>query len=478
MQFNSFTYLLFFLPIVFASYQLFRLSIISKIILFVASCVFYGWEHPWYLIPMFFTAGLDYFASQRIDANTDERIRRRWLITSITLNLALMSFFKYIGWASESLMLISAYFGMTLLTSPIIVPLPPGVSFYTFESISYTVDVYRREFKPRRNLLDYLSFIVFFPHLVAGPIRRAKDLLPRLAEYRETVSVENASRALYYIVWGLFLKIVVADNCGSIVEAIEIRARQEHMLPTGFGLIYGYAFAFQIYGDFAAYSLIARGSALLFNIDVGHNFLTPYFSRNPSEFWSRWHISLSQWLRDYLYIPLGGNQHGRLLTLRNLMITMALGGLWHGAGIFFLFWGLWHGLLLVIYRLVPIDLKLEQWLGPRLGRLLAIVLFFHLVCFGWILFRSSPDVFPIIWDSITSLENFRWGQLRNQFRLLLIFIVPVLVTDYIGWRIGAEFPDAWSKYHLVVRVALILLPIYAIIMLGAREANEFIYFAF
>jgi alginate O-acetyltransferase complex protein AlgI len=478
MQFNSFLYILVFLPVMFASYQLFRLSVVSKVLLFVGSCVFYGWEHPWYLLPMFFTACLDYFVSQRIDATDDERQRRRLLVTSITINLALMGFFKYTGWVSESLMLASAYFGVSLMTAPIHVPLPPGVSFYTFESISYTVDVYRREFKPRRHLLDYLSFIVFFPHLVAGPIRRAKDLLPRLAEYRERVSAENATRALYYIVWGLFLKIVIADNCGGLVERLESTARQAGVLPSGAGLVFAYAFAFQIYGDFAAYSLIARGSARLFNIDVGHNFLTPYFARNPSDFWSRWHISLSQWLRDYLYIPLGGSQHGRWLTLRNLVITMALGGLWHGAGLLFLVWGLWHGLLLVVYRLFPIDTKLESLLGVRLGRIISTILFFHLVCFGWLFFRTTPDLLPIILESLISFRNGTFPQFWPLFRIAAILIVPVLITDFFGFLNRTEFPDVWLRLSLWAKLLLILAPIYAIIFFGAREANEFIYFAF
>jgi alginate O-acetyltransferase complex protein AlgI len=232
--------------------------------------------------------------------------------------------------------------------------------------------------------------------------------------------------------------------------------------------------------------LIARGSALLFNIDVRHNFLTPYFSQSPSEFWTRWHISLSQWLRDYLYVPLGGNRGGRLQTLRNLVITMALGGLWHGAGIFFLFWGLWHGLLLVIYRLVPIDEYLRRFLGRYVGSTVAVILFFHLVCFGWILFRATPSDFPIIWHSIMAIPHmthvdihpFPYTLLTYYGYLVFVFAAAVMVTDAIGYAIGAEFPDIWTRAAVPFQVIMVLAAVYGIIFFGARQSNAFIYFAF
>jgi alginate O-acetyltransferase complex protein AlgI len=474
MQFNSFEYLFLFLPIVVTLYSIFRTSIINKYIVFAASCIFYGWVHPWFLIPMFGSAFADYFIAQKIHDTKDERKRLWWLWTSIGFSLALMSFFKYTGWITQGLVSLGPILGFTIITAPIGVILPPGVSFYTFETISYTIDVYRRDFEPRRKLLDYLSFIVFFPHLVAGPIRRAKDLLPVLASYRPPITWATASQALFYVTWGIFLKVTIADNCGSLVEAITANIARDGKLRGGVGLLYAYAFAFQIYCDFSAYSLIARGSALLFGVDVQRNFLTPYFASNASDFWQRWHISLSTWLRDYLYVPLGGNQRGTLITLRNLLIVMVLGGLWHGAGIMFIFWGLWHGLLLVFYRLCPLDESLTRKFG-LFGKTLSIALFFHLVCFGWILFRSSVHDFPIIIESIVdmrhaSLNPFGWW--------LVGLAAPVLLADFAGYSRRCEFPDLWHSMPIPARAALLIGMFYGIVFFAARQANEFIYFAF
>ena len=316
------------------------------------------------------------------------------LVISVVANLGLLSVFKYTGWVSQSVADLVAGFGVAL--TPVALALPPAISFYTFQSMSYTIDIYRREFKPYRNVIDYLSFVAFFPHLVAGPIMRARDLLPQLARVRNLPSAAVVSSALFMILFGLFQKTVLADNAGSIVDLVTRKIVPGATLDPGLGLVFGYAFAFQIYCDFAAYSTIARGVARLFGVELMRNFLTPYFSASPSEFWSRWHISLSTWLRDYLYIPLGGNRHGRLLTIRNLMLTMFLGGLWHGAGILFILWGVYHGLLLVIYRFLPIDQILIRHLG-RFGKLVSIVLFFHLVCLGWIFFRATPEqLWPIL----------------------------------------------------------------------------------
>jgi D-alanyl-lipoteichoic acid acyltransferase DltB (MBOAT superfamily) len=494
MQFNSFEYLFFFLPLVVGLYSAFRTSVINKYIIFVASCLFYGWVHPWFLVPMFASAFMDYFIAQRIADSTDQRKRKLLLWTSIVFSLALMSFFKYTEWITQWLVGLAPILGFTIVSAPIHLILPPGVSFYTFETISYTVDVYRGEFKPRRKLLDYLSFIVFFPHLVAGPIRRAKELLPALASIRKPIRWEVASQALFYILWGIFLKTVFADNFGAIVENITGEIARNGKLDSGIGLIFAYSFAFQIYCDFSAYSLIARGSALLFGIDVQRNFLTPYFSSNPSEFWRRWNISLSTWLRDYLYIPLGGNERGLAITLRNLLIVMVLGGLWHGAGIFFILWGLWHGLLLILYRVCPLD----DWLSQRLGiagKALSIFLFFHLVCFGWILFRSSPHDFPVIMKSIAGVRltyflpwannwmfglsgptsNFGWWLGGWWF---FVFSTPIFLADLAGYLRRCEFPDLWHSIPLAGQVALLVGIFYGIVFMAARQASEFIYFAF
>ena len=549
MQFQSYPFIFVFLPLVFCLYSLTRISVLSKWVIVISSLIFYGWQQPWFVIPMLATGLVDYFVAQLIADSYTARRRVVLLMTSLVFNLSLMSFFKYTGWITSSLVALGTVTGFSLIATPLHVPLPPGVSFYTFESISYTVDVYKKEFKPRRQLLDYLAFLVFFPHLVAGPIRRASQLLPVLSSYRPAVTLEAASRALFMILFGLFLKLVLADNFGALVEqTLKFIDPSTHLMPAGLGFVFAYAFCFQIYCDFAAYSNIARGTARLFNVELSNNFLTPYFSASPSEFWTRWHISLSTWLRDYLYIPLGGNRGSRLQTFRNLMITMFLAGLWHGAGIFFIVWGVYHGLLLIAYRFLPIDEALHRRLGA-FGKFLSIVLFFNLVCIGWIFFRASPEQFLPIWGSIVmapvqyaknlanwwpyisgalnfpttlhtyapylgeawqshqglwttirSIADALWErhvlaffhvvpralfasmQLNNAFTLfgweLVVLALPVILTDFIGYRRKCEFPETFASLRWPVRVVLIVLLIYGIELFGRREGNAFIYFAF
>lgn len=396
--------------------------------------------------------------------------------------------------------------------SPLIVPLPPGVSFYTFQTMSYTIDIYKRQFAPGKSFPNYLSFVTFFPQLVAGPIERAKDLLPQLSTVRKLVSPQVAASALFLILFGLFQKVALADNFGNLVDLVLRHFNASpNALPAGYGLIFTYAFAFQIYCDFAAYSTIARGTARLFSIELSRNFLTPYFATNPSEFWERWHITLSRWLRDYLYIPLGGNKGGGLLTARNLLITMFLGGLWHGAGVFFIVWGVYHGLLLILYRFLPIHEYLKAAFG-RFGNVLATIVFFHLVCIGWIFFRASPEQFwPIVnsilalpgavyaafasvasyWESVTGplhalslLKSTFWQffTINRAFSYymwgLIIFATPVVLFDYLGRRRNCEFPDLFQCMPLWIKVSAILTLIYGIAFFGQRQANEFIYFAF
>lgn len=509
MQFNSLPFVFLFLPVTLAGYLLLRKTRLANAFMLVASIYFYAVGAWWYLAPFFVTALVDYFIGQKIEASNDDVRRRRLLTVSVVANLLLLSVFKYTGWLTTGLSVWLSGFGIAF--APIALSLPPAISFYTFQSMSYTIDIYRREFKPHRQVIDYLSFVAFFPHLVAGPIMRARDLLPQLARIRPLPSAATVSSALFMILFGLFQKTVLADNFGGMIESI-LGMTSNLALPAGMGLLFAYGFAFQIYCDFAAYTTIARGVARLFGVELMRNFLTPYFSANPSEFWTRWHISLSTWLRDYLYIPLGGNQHGRLKTLRNLMITMFLGGLWHGAGIFFIVWGIYHGLLLVLYRVVPIDEFLARRLG-RFGKFLSIVLFFHLVCIGWIFFRATPEQFwPIVksildlpaaivaaalpydvyWHGVwghpdrfwSVLTGTIWGITVSNWVFVVyawgtcLFALPVVVTDYLGWRRGVEFPDLFERMPWPVRAGLILALVYGIVFFARREANEFIYFAF
>ena len=474
------------------------------------SAIFYGWLVAWYLIPLTLSSILDYFIGSKMDGMSDERKRKMLLVVSISTNLGLLSFFKYTGWLSGEIASFLAILGVSM--SAVHVPLPPGISFYTFQTMSYTIDIYRRELKSRKSIVDYFSFVTFFPQLVAGPIERAKDLLTQLENVRPRVATSVAAGAFFMILFGVFQKTVLADNFGGIVEFVGNSIGPDGSLAPGLGLVFAYGFALQIYCDFAAYSTIARGSARLFGIDLHRNFLTPYFSTNPSEFWTRWHISLSQWLRDYLYVPLGGNRNGAYKTMRNLMITMVLGGLWHGAGVFFILWGFYHGLLLVLYRFVPIDSYLIGRFG-RIGKILAMVLFFHLVCIGWIFFRATPEQFWPIVNSIAALPGALFGTISNyqeywvmvikgqtsvfgvalgtikgvlyfnhttsvMFWGLCIFGLPLLIMDWVGYRKKCEFGDLWEVMPWAIRTLAILMLFYGILFFARREANEFIYFAF
>jgi alginate O-acetyltransferase complex protein AlgI len=480
MQFNSFSFIFVFLPLVLGGYLLLRKTKYANAFMLLASVYFYASGAWWFLLPLFTTALLDFFIGQYIAHSHNATFRMRMLWVSIVANLGLLSVFKYTGWLSSDLSSLLSVYGFTL--TPVALALPPAISFYTFQSMSYTIDIYRGEFKPYRNVTDYLSFVCFFPHLVAGPIMRARDLLPQLARIRPLPSIATVSGALFMILFGLFQKTVLADNFGGITDTIQrMLTTKDGTPPPGIGLLFAYAFAFQIYCDFAAYTTIARGVARLFGVELMRNFLTPYFSTNPSEFWSRWHISLSTWLRDYLYIPLGGNQHGAVKTARNLMITMFLGGLWQKLGF--------------------------------VGRAIATFIFFHLVCIGWIFFRASPEQFFPIVKSIATLPGSIIGVVQTYepywrqagynpvdlFRTFVgtisgviiknwvfavyawgvfLFAIPVWITDFLARRRNCEFPDLFESMPWLVRSSTILALIYGIIFFARREANEFIYFAF
>jgi alginate O-acetyltransferase complex protein AlgI len=283
--------------------------------------------------------------------------------------------------------------------------------------------------------------------------------------------------ALALIAWGLFKKLALADNFGNIVEKAEDAVRG-HALSPGLGLLFAYAFAGQIYCDFSAYTDIARGSAKLIGVELVRNFHTPYFAVSPGDFWRRWHISLSTWLRDYLYIPLGGNRYGRWMEYRNLMVTMALGGLWHGAGILFVLWGIYHGAMLVLYRVVPID----RWLISRLGnagKWLSIFITFHMVCFGWILFRAHTDTILPLLQSMAFWRFWEDPTLSYFFaRGVLALGAVVALTDYLGYRRDVEFPDLFQRWSPYVVAGVAVACYFGIMVFARREAAQFIYFQF
>jgi alginate O-acetyltransferase complex protein AlgI len=480
MTFNSYEFLFLFLPCAIIIYSLVRETRFVNWFLSAASLLFYGFAGPLYLIPLLFTCIFDFIVGRLIDPDKRHEYRNLLFILSLCVQLGLLAVLKYAGWLAGVFNDLAPWLalGMSLPTFSLI--LPPGISFYTFHTISYTADVYRARFKPHNSLIDYVTFVAFFPQLIAGPIARASSLLPQVAARRPPITWAGAEVAVWLICWGLFKKITLADNFGQLTGLIG-----EQLTPGavqgGMGLLFAYAFAGQIYCDFSAYTDIARGVANLFNIELTRNFLTPYFAMSPADFWRRWHISLSTWLRDYLYIPLGGERHGRIKTLRNLVITMLLGGLWHGAGFGFVVWGLYHGLLLIVYRVFRVEENILLVFGKHAGRAVAILLMFHLVCFGWIFFRATDaQVLPAV-TSIGALlvgKVMEWSVLRDFGYGLLLYGLPLLLTESIAYRKEREFVDLYEHWSWPKKAIIYVLLFYGVVMFGARVQSEFIYFRF
>jgi D-alanyl-lipoteichoic acid acyltransferase DltB (MBOAT superfamily) len=384
MVFNSLHFIAFFL-VVYALYRALPHRP-QNVFLLLASYYFYAaWD--WRFLGLLIgSTVVDYFCGLYIARQQTPARRRAALLVSLGFNLGALGFFKYFNFFATSLHGLFGALGWRLDFVTIEVLLPIGISFYTFMTISYVVDVYRREIEPSRNFIDFALFVAYFPHLVAGPILRASMLIPQIARPRAMTRLQ-VTEGLWLTGFGFFQKVFVADNLAQVVD----RAFSASGNPTGLDIVLAtYAFAFQILGDFAGYSNIARGVSKLMGIELNINFLYPYFVRTPQEFWRHWHISLSTWLRDYLYIPLGGSRGGTARTYRNLLITMILGGLWHGAAWTFVLWGVYQGVALVVYRAIA---HWREHARPGLsisavpGLLLCLVMF-HVTCYGWLIFRA------------------------------------------------------------------------------------------
>jgi len=386
MVFNSFDFLLFFLAFLPLYWLAGRHSLRAQNTLAVVfSLYFYAYWDWRYLFLLTIASLIDFYAGIAIYKEQDDRIRKRWLALSMTANLVLLGFFKYFNFFLQSTVDLLSAFGLHANVPVLQILLPVGISFYTFHSMSYTIDIYRRKLIPTDSVLDFYLFISFFPQLVAGPIARARSLLPQLQVPRKW-DPALARTGVHLIVWGLWKKVFVADNLSAIVNPL---FAHDAPTPTGLNLwIAMYAFAFQIYGDFSGYTDMARGLGRLLGVELILNFNLPYFARNPSDFWKRWHISLSGWLQEYLYISLGGSKEGRWKTYRNLVLTMLLGGLWHGAAWNFVIWGAYHGTLLVIWHWIEERWgKVKVWFpGPAA---VATIVMLQLTIFGWLTFRAT-----------------------------------------------------------------------------------------
>jgi alginate O-acetyltransferase complex protein AlgI len=466
-SFHSLTYLSF-LPLVVALYwALPRRG--QNILLVAASYVFYGWEHPWFLIPLWGSTLVDYSCARAMEHT--RKYRRLFLVVSILASVALLGTFKYAGFVLLNLNALLADFGREPFHVIWQLVLPAGLSFYTFQSIGYVVDVYAGRVKAERNLLDYALYVSFFPQLVAGPIERAGHMLPQYHRDREWDPVDWRG-ALGLMLWGFFKKVVVADNAAFLAN--KVFALNQPSFPVLWAGVL--AFAVQIYADFSGYTDIARGTARLLGIELMRNFNHPYIASSPADFWRRWHISLSTWLRDFIYIPLGGSRASTLRASFNLMATFALSGLWHGASWNYVLWGLYWGLLILLQRFLG-------WLGLTtfLSRPTKIFLTFAVTCFGWLLFRerSLARITADLSQSIFSAPPEQWWVAAYLLILLTFYTLPLVIHLVVTTRVPRRGRSiAWSDLGLAGQTGVAALLIFGIVCARSVVTSDFIYFQF
>ncbi len=447
----------------------------QNVLLLLASYIFYGWWDWRFLGLIVVSTIVDFYCARSI-AGSDNALRRRTLLTlSLALNLGFLGFFKYFDFFVESFSSAIAALGVPVNVTLLRILLPPGISFYTFQAIAYMVDVYFGRLEPAVSLLDYALFISFFPHLIAGPIQRPSHLLPQV-QWPRSFDAHKFSDGILLILTGLFRKCVIADNCALLANAAFSGKMGEPTLPIV--LLGTYAFAWQIYGDFSGYSDIARGAAQLMGFHFMVNFRQPYLAFSLQDFWRRWHISLSTWLRDYLYIPLGGSRQGEERTYRNLMITMLLGGLWHGANWCFVIWGAIHGAGQSIERFIRTHAGARQWSARGESRIhvwIKRVFIFHIVCFAWIFFRAQSLHEALRF--IAGFRNFEWRpEFVTAYKFLALFSVPLFLMDLCLEARDEEF--LFQKWQLASQWAYAAALVLIVALFSANEAIAFIYFQF
>ncbi len=467
MLFNSIDFLIFF-SVFLLGYFLVRHHLRARNwLIVVASYIFYAWWDYRFVALLLWSTAVDYLVALGMARWNSSNHRKALLLLSLVSNLGVLFFFKYFDFFRESMRLLLADFGMQTHWGSLQFILPVGISFYTFQTLSYTIDVYRGKLAPTRDIAQFMAFVAFFPQLVAGPIERASHLLPQLATSLR-IDLRMLESGIWLFVWGLFKKVVLADSFAYFVDPVFTFVEPEASQT----LIAVSAFALQIYCDFSGYTDMARGMARMLGFDLMQNFNLPYFATSVQDFWRRWHISLSTWLRDYLYLPLGGNRLGSVRTYVNLMIVMLLGGLWHGAAWNFVAWGLWQGGGLVVNRLwsdtISTRWKMPAWAGWTLTILFTL--------YGWLLFRcSSADQVLQLTGSLANWSPEFWVPL--QVRELLLLASPLLLMQIRQWR--SNDAEVVTRLPGWARGVLQGLLIYLIILFwGSEEPASFIYFQF
>ncbi len=483
MLFNSIDFAIF-LPIVFIIYWflIYRNLKMQNLLIVVASYLFYGWWDWRFLSLIFFSTLVDYFVGIGLLRQNNLKLRKVLLIISISVNLGFLGFFKYYNFFLDNFITAFSFFGAEIQASSLNIILPVGISFYTFQTMSYSIDVYKRKLEPTKDFLAFAAFVSFFPQLVAGPIERATHLLPQFYAKR-TFDYSKAVDGMRQILWGLFKKIVIADNCAQYANMIFNNSEDYSGSTLVLGAIF---FTFQIYGDFSGYSDIAIGTSRIFGFDLMRNFNFPYFSRDIAEFWRRWHISLSTWFRDYLYIPLGGSKGGLWMKVRNTFIIFIVSGFWHGANWTFIVWGVLNAiyflpLLLTNNNRTNLETVAKGKLFPSLKEFFSILLTFGLTVFAWIFFRANNiehaisfigEIFSPTLFAIPYFSGLEHGLLT--ISLVVIFVIFEWLgrdSQYAIANIGLNWPVflRWTFYSIIV---------FAIGMFMPSVESPFIYFQF
>lgn len=485
MLFNSIDFAVF-LPIVFTIYWLIRNVKLQNFFIVVASYVFYGWWDWRFLSLILFSTLVDYFVGVKLSNAKNKLNRKIYLLISIFVNLGFLGFFKYYNFFVDNFVQAFSFFGNEIQANSLNIILPVGISFYTFQTLSYSIDVYKRKLEPTKDFIAFQAFVGFFPQLVAGPIERATNLLPQFYSKR-TFNYNDAVDGMRQILWGLFKKIVIADNCANYANMIFNNSSDY----SGFILVLGALFfAFQIYGDFSGYSDIAIGTARLFGFNLMQNFAFPYFSRDIAEFWRRWHISLSTWFRDYVYIPLGGSKVGLAKKIRNTFIIFIVSGFWHGANWTFIVWGALNAiyflpLLLSNKNRSNIEIVAKDKILPSFRELISILITFSLTLLAWVFFRAKNishalhyinDMVSGLFSKLDYVNAYNFLYWEVGYSLMIIFFIFVVFEWYgrQGKFAISKFALKWKRpYRHFFYYALIAI----IIWFGGKE-QEFIYFQF
>lgn len=477
MLFNSITFLVFFLTVFFIYWFPLKHKIrFQNIFILIASYTFYGWWDWRFLGLIVLSTLVDFYIGKFIDKELKSSKKKLWLTLSVLFNIGLLCYFKYYNFFIENWINAWQSIGIKTNVSTLNIILPVGISFYTFQTMSYTIDVYRNNIKHSSSLVSFAAFVAFFPQLVAGPIERASRLLPQFSKQRN-FDYKFAVSGVYLIVWGLFKKVVIADSFATYVNVIFNDYEHMNSLSLMLGAIY---FAFQIYGDFSGYSDMAIGMSRLLGFDIMQNFKKPYFSRNIAEFWRRWHVSLSTWFRDYLYIPIGGSKGKQIIKIRNVLVIFLVSGFWHGANWTFIFWGLLNAIYFLPLMLLNKNRKYLNNVSINfntsgLVNLLNMTLTFILVVIAWVFFRSETikEAFSYLSHLFSNMHfSIQYLSIERYAIEALVLLLFFIIVEWISRNFEHPFVGKFKVIFLAIIVLLI-------IILGVySEHSDFIYFQF